>query len=174
MTASLEISWKKRMDDLELSHRTRQNFLSSSNQCLTAKFPVVLAVDDDEDNLLLLAYVLEPLNCSIITAIDGHSAFEKARTEQPNLILLDIMLPDLDGLQIVRQLREDPETRTIPVIAVTALARAEDRDRILTAGCNDYISKPYLLEDLEAVVRRNLRWNPSQVDSVEFSLDCAS
>lgn len=162
------------MDDLELSHRTRQNFLSSNNQCLTAKLPVVLAVDDDEDNLLLLAYVLEPLNCSIITAIDGHSAFEKARTEQPNLILLDIMLPDLDGLQIVRQLREDPETRTIPVIAVTALARAEDRDRILTAGCNDYISKPYLLEDLEAVVRRNLRWNPSQVDSVEFSLDCAS
>lgn len=162
------------MDDLELSHRTRQNFLSSSNQRLSTTPPVVLAVDDDEDNLLLLAYVLEPLNCSIITAIDGHSAFEKARTEQPNLILLDIMLPDLDGLQIVRQLREDPQTRTIPVIAVTALARAEDRDRILTAGCNDYISKPYLLEDLEAVVRRNLRWNLSQLDPVEFSMDCAS
>ena len=162
------------MDDLELSHRNSQNFLSSSNHCLTANLPVVLAVDDDEDNLILLSYVLEPLNCSIITAVDGHTAFEKARTEQPNLILLDIMLPDLDGLQIVRQLREDPNTRMIPVIAVTALARAEDRDRILTAGCNDYISKPYLLEDLEAVIRRNLRWNLSQVDPVEFRMDCAS
>jgi CheY-like chemotaxis protein len=162
------------MDDLELSHRNSQDFLSSSNQCLTAKLPVVLAVDDDEDNLLLLSYVLEPLNCSIITAVDGHTAFEKARTEQPSLILLDIMLPDLDGLQIVRQLREDPKTRMIPVIAVTALARPEDRERILSAGCNDYISKPYLLEDLEAVIRCNLRWNLSQVEPVEFRLDCAS
>lgn len=144
------------MDDLELSHRNSQDFLSSSNQCLTAKLPVVLAVDDDEDNLLLLAYFLEPLNCSIITAVDGHTAFEKARTEQPSLILLDIMLPDLDGLQIVRQLREDPKTRMIPVIAVTALARPEDRDRILTAGCNDYISKPYLIDDLEALIDRYL------------------
>jgi CheY-like chemotaxis protein len=162
------------MDDLELSHRNSQDFLSSSNQCLTANLPVILAVDDDEDNLLLLSYVLEPLNCSIITAVDGHTAFEKARTEQPSLILLDIMLPDLDGLQIVRQLREDPKTRMIPVIAVTALARPEDRDRILTAGCNDYISKPYLLEDLEAVIRRNLRGNLSQVEPIEFTLDCAS
>ncbi|MBD2741733.1 response regulator [Coleofasciculus sp. FACHB-1120] len=162
------------MDDLELSHRNSQNFLSSSNSCLTTKLPLVLAVDDDEDNLLLLSYVLEPLNCSIITAVDGHTAFEKARTEQPSLILLDIMLPDLDGLQIVRQLREDSHTRTIPVIAVTALARPEDRERILAAGCNDYISKPYLLEDLEAVIRRNLRWNLSQVAPVEFRMDCAS
>ncbi|MFE1748436.1 response regulator [Coleofasciculus sp. H7-2] len=160
------------MDDLELSHRCSDDFLSSSNQCFIADSPVILAVDDDEDNLLLLAYVLEPLNCLIITAVDGHTAFEKAQTEQPNLILLDIMLPDLDGLHVVRQLRQNPQTSTIPVIAVTALARPEDRERILTAGCNDYISKPYLLEDIEAVIRRNLRWNPSLV-AAKLRMDCA-
>lgn len=162
------------MDDLELFHRSGHDFMSSNEQLSAIKAPVILAVDDDEDNLLLLTYVLEPLNCRVITAVDAHTAFEKVEIEHPDLILLDVMLPDLDGLQIVHQLRQDSKTRGIPVVAVTALAREEDRTRILTAGCNDYISKPYLIEDLEAIIHRNLTRNLSVVAPVEVPMDCAS
>lgn len=144
------------MDALEISPPIDQNFIFSSGSMDSAKAPLILAVDDDEDNLLLITYTLEPLNCSVITAVDGETALEQARTRQPDLILLDIMLSPIDGLQIVSQLKQDPETQSIPVVAVTALAREEDKERILEAGCNDYISKPYMLEDIEALIRRYL------------------
>jgi len=144
------------MDALEISPPIDQNFIFSSGSMDSAKAPLILAVDDDEDNLLLITYTLEPLNCSVITAVDGKTALEQARTRQPDLILLDIMLSPVDGLQIVSQLKRDPETQRIPVVAVTALAREEDKERILKAGCNDYISKPYMLEDIEALIQRYL------------------
>ncbi|GAC1470375.1 MAG: hypothetical protein NVS2B14_16230 [Chamaesiphon sp.] len=149
------------MDALKLSFSNDANSLVSQGQIYVAKTPVILAVDDDEDNLLLMTYILEPLNCSVITETDGQTALEKARTQQPDLILLDIMLFPLDGIQIVSQLKQDPTTRDIPVIAVTALARAEDKERILQAGCNAYISKPYMLEDVVALIHRYLGWTPS-------------
>ncbi len=114
--------------------------------------PLVLAVDDDEDNLLLLTEVLTPLSCTVITATYGQQALNLAIEQQPALILLDVMLPDISGIEIVRQLKQNPQTMTIPVIAVTALARPEDRDRLFLAGCDDYVSKPYMLDDLEAVI----------------------
>jgi len=144
------------MDTLELSPPSDLNYMGSNGQSGFAKQPIILVVEDDEDNLLLMTYTLEPLNCSVITAVDGQTALEKARTHQPDLILLDMMLYPLDGIQILSQLREDPRTKRIPVVAVTALARAEDKQRILQAGCNDYISKPYMLEDVEALIRRYL------------------
>jgi CheY-like chemotaxis protein len=125
--------------------------------CSRASSPLILAVDDDEDNLLLLSYVLEPLECSLLTAADGLSALHQAQTYQPDLILLDIRLPYLDGVEVVAQLREDPKMNTIPIIAVTALARSDDRERLLLAGCTDYLSKPYMIDEIEAVVRRYLR-----------------
>lgn len=79
-----------------------------------------------------------------------------AQNYQPDLILLDIMLPDLNGIEIVQYLKRDPQTMTIPIVAVTAMARAEDRKRILDAGCNDYIKKPYIIDELEAMIRRYL------------------
>lgn len=122
----------------------------------TSSKPVILVVDDDEDNLLLLSYTLEPLGCAILTANNGKSALAIARTCQPNLILLDVLMPHMDGVEVVSQLRKDSKTKTIPVIAVTALAIANDRERLILAGFNDYISKPYMLEDLEAKVCRYL------------------
>ncbi len=116
--------------------------------------PLVLAVEDNEDNLLLLLQVLELLDCSFISSKDGHTAVMLAQNYQPDLILLDIMLPDLDGAQVVHRLKQDPQTMTIPIIAVTAMARLEDRQRMLLAGCNDYIKKPYIIDDLEATIRR--------------------
>lgn len=118
--------------------------------------PLVLAVDDDEDNLLLLTEVLTPLSCTFITATYGQQALNLAIEQQPALILLDVMLPDISGIEIVRQLKQNPQTMTIPVIAVTALARQEDRDRLFLAGCDDYVSKPYMLDDLEAVIHYHL------------------
>jgi CheY-like chemotaxis protein len=93
----------------------------------------------------------------LITAVDGLSALKKARAYQPDLILLDILMPYMDGLEVVSQLRNDSTTKTIPVIAVTALANAQDRERLLRVGCNAYLSKPYMLEDIEAQVRHYLR-----------------
>jgi two-component system cell cycle response regulator DivK len=146
------------MDDLELTLCIDQKFASviGTQYSIDSK-PLILAVDDDEDNLLLLAYALEPRLLLVITAVDGRSALSLARSYQPDLILLDILMPYMNGVEVVSQLREDPKIKTIPVIAVTALAIAEDRERLLQVGFNDYISKPYMLEDIEASVRRYLR-----------------
>ena len=120
------------------------------------KQPLILAVDDDEDNLFLITEVLRPLNCLSITATHGKAAILLAQSYQPELILLDVMLPDLNGIEVVQRLRQNTRTKNIPVIAVTALARTEDRESLLLGGCNDYISKPYMLGELEAVICRHL------------------
>lgn len=123
------------------------------------KQAVILAVDDDENNLLLLSEVMSVFDCLLITATQGEATLRLAQEYSPDLILLDVMLPDLNGVEVVRHLKQNPITENIPVIAVTALARKEDREALLEAGCNDYISKPYMLEDLEAVVRHHLLGN---------------
>ena len=113
----------------------------------------VLVVDDDEDNRLLLTYqLLQLLTCSVLTANEGYSALTIAQVSQPNLILLDMMMPGMDGFEVARRLKQDPETQKIPVIAVTAMARSQDQDLALQAGCDDFLSKPYDLEYLAALV----------------------
>ncbi|HEY9750706.1 MAG TPA: response regulator [Allocoleopsis sp.] len=124
------------------------------------KQPLILAVDDDEDNLLLITQVLSLSNYSFITATNGLMALSMAEERLPDLILLDVMLPDLDGAELVQRLRQNSQTVQIPVIAVTAMARQEDRDRLIAAGCNDYISKPYMVDDLEELIRRYLSPRP--------------
>ena len=146
------------MNDLELPICYKQQMaclISGERQNSTQ--PLILAVDDDEDNLLLLAYTLEPIGCTLMTAINGMMALSLARTYLPDLILLDILMPHMDGTEVVSHLRKDSKTQTIPVIAVTAMAVPHQRERLLLAGFNDFISKPYMIEDVEAVVRRHLR-----------------
>jgi CheY-like chemotaxis protein len=147
------------MDDLEFSlgccHQKLAGVIGALQSTDTK--PIILAVDDDEDNLLLLAYILEPLECTLITATDGLRALSIAQAHQPDLILLDVLMPYMDGCEVVSKLRKDANTKAIPAIAVTALANAEDRSRLLQAGFNDCIIKPYMLEDIEATVRRYLR-----------------
>lgn len=128
-----------------------------------ANRPVVLAVDDNEDNLLLVSLAVEQfLNCSLIGASDGETAISLAQLYRPDLILLDIVLPDLNGFEVIDRLKQYWQTKTIPIVAVTALAREEECDRILAAGCDGYLSKPYMLDDLEKVIYRYLR-TPSLV-----------
>lgn len=129
--------------------------LGSSTQSADQQ-PLVLVVDDNEDNLLLLAFVVEQLDCRIVTALDGKTALDLAQDYHPSLILLDMMLPDMDGMEVLSHLKQNPITKTIPVIAVTAMAREQDRDRILLAGCNEYVSKPYAVDELEMLLRRYL------------------
>jgi CheY-like chemotaxis protein len=118
--------------------------------------PLILAVEDHDDSLLLLSYALESLGCRFICQTDSYTTVLVAKEHQPDLIMLDILLPSFSGLDVVRYLKQEPLTREIPVIAVTALASREDRQRILKAGFNDYLSKPYMIEDLEAIIRRML------------------
>ncbi|HEY9668085.1 MAG TPA: response regulator [Coleofasciculaceae cyanobacterium] len=128
-------------------------FSLGSDEDSIAKQSLVLVVDDNEDNLLLLAFLLEQLGCTIVVAADGRTALDLAKRYQPTLILLDMMLPDIDGIEVLSHLRQNPLTAMTPVIAVTAMARSEDRERILAAGCNEYITKPYMIDELEILLR---------------------
>lgn len=119
--------------------------------------PLVLAVEDHDDSLLLLSYALESLGCRFICQADSSTTLVVAKEYQPDLIMLDILLPGLSGIDVVHQLKQEPLTCQIPVLAVTALASREDRESILVAGFDDYISKPYMLEDLEAIIQRLLK-----------------
>ncbi|MDF5708335.1 MAG: response regulator [Nostoc sp. S4] len=118
--------------------------------------PLILVVEDHDDSLLLISYALESIGCRFICQTDCSATVLVAKEYQPDLILLDILLPGLSGIDVVRHLKQEPLTGEIPVVAVTALASKEDRERILKAGFNDYICKPYMIEDLEAVIRRLL------------------
>jgi two-component system, cell cycle response regulator DivK len=133
---------------------------ASGPKCVAGR-PLILAVDDNEDNLLMLLHALDLFGFSSISTLKGQAALPLAQAYQPDLILMDIVLPDLSGLDIIGRLKQTVETAHIPIIAVTALARAEDRDRILKTGCEDYIYKPYNLDELEAMLQQHLSRMPS-------------
>lgn len=130
--------------------------LMSDEKKHNSRCPLVLAVEDHDDSLLLISYTLESLGYRFICQTDSSMTIPVAKEYQPDLIMLDILLPGLSGLEIVRYLKREPVTCNIPVIAVTALAGRDNRERILKAGFNDYINKPYMIEDLEAIIRRLL------------------
>ena len=117
---------------------------------------LILAVDDNEDNLQLISQLLLLMNCCFITATDGKSAIIMAQTYRPKLILLDMMLPDLSGIEVANYLKQDPQTKEILIVAVTAMARDEDKERFAKAGCEDCITKPYIIDELEAMIRKYL------------------
>ncbi|MEG4073644.1 response regulator [Microcoleus sp. Pol14C2] len=127
--------------------------------------PLVLAVDDNHDNLELLTQILDLLGCECVGAVDGYAALSAAVDRQPDLIVLDICLPDIDGMEVVKRVQQNPQIRHIPIVAVTALAKPEDRARILEAGCVEYLSKPFNIKDLETVIRQHLN---CQLVLVEF------
>ncbi|MGB5973085.1 MAG: response regulator [Nodosilinea sp.] len=114
--------------------------------------PTILVVDDDDDSLTLMAYILEQLSCKAFFVADGLAALMAARKHRPHLRLSDIHLPQLDGYSLIEQLRTDASTQNIPVVAVTALAGQDDRRKILSAGFDDYISKPFLIQPLENII----------------------
>ncbi len=128
-----------------------QNFSSSATDNIQS---LILAVDDNEDNLQLISQLLLLMNCCFITATNGESAISMAQTYKPKLILLDMMLPDVSGIEVANYLKQDSQTKEILIIAVTAMARNEDQERFAKAGCEDCITKPYIIDELEAMIRR--------------------
>jgi CheY-like chemotaxis protein len=129
---------------------------NSPINCLTSKRSLVLAIDDDDDNLFMLNCALEPLDFEFAGRTSGKSALAFIKEHLPDLILLDILLPDIHGLDLIHQLKQDPRTQHIPVIAVTGLATEDDHKRFLEAGFSDYLSKPYPIDDLETLVQNYL------------------
>ncbi len=131
------------------------SFVNSGQQALDQR-PLVLAVDDNPDNLELLTQILDLCGCECVGAVDGYAAISAAVDRPPDLIVLDICLPDIDGMEVVKRVQENAELRHIPIVAVTALAKPEDRARILQAGCVEYLSKPFNIKDLERIIRQHL------------------
>ena len=102
----------------------------------------VLLIEDNPANMTLATFLLESVGHTVRAAIDAETGLTLARSEQPDLILMDIQLPGMDGLQATGILKDDATTRSIPVIALTALAMKGDEERIRAAGCDGYIAKP--------------------------------
>ncbi len=118
----------------------------------------ILAVDDEPDVLSLLKLMLSSQGYNVVTASDGQEALEKARTEKPSLILLDVMLPKLDGYKIARMLKFDENYKHIPIIMLTAKVQEKDRQTGMEMGADDYVTKPFdtaaLLEKVRAALNK--------------------
>ena len=112
----------------------------------------ILLVEDNEMNRDMLSRRLQRRGYEVLTAVDGESGLALTRSEIPALVLMDMSLPGIDGWEATRQLKGDPATRAIPVIALTAHAMAGDREKALAAGCDDYDTKPVDFPNLTAKI----------------------
>lgn len=122
----------------------------------------ILVVDDDPDDLKMISMILQPEGYEVVTAENGREALEKVESEDPDLIILDVMMPELDGFAACAKLKSSPESKGIPVILLTAVAkRIQDTkyplDGVLRAEAEEYLEKPTKPEDLLEVVGRMLR-----------------
>ena len=116
----------------------------------------VLVVEDDPANMKLAALLLRSAGYQILQAVDAQGAIALARSAQPDLVLMDIRLPGMDGLAATRVLKQDALTRGIKIIAVTGLAMAGDAQRAIDAGCDGYLSKPVSYESFRATIEEVL------------------
>ncbi len=107
-----------------------------------------IIVEDHPDSMEVLSLQLETLGFSVISANNGMEGVEKAITEKPDLILMDIMMPGMDGREATRRIRSNPETKDIPILAATVLFKESDLRSCIEAGCNDYIVKPFSHQEL--------------------------
>ncbi|WP_103667346.1 PAS domain S-box protein [Pseudanabaena sp. BC1403] len=117
------------------------------------QFPLILLVEDNEANIITIVSYLEAKQYRVLLAKNGQDAIAIAKAHQPDIILMDIQMPVMDGIEAIRQIRLDPNLINIPIIAMTALAMSGDRDRCLEAGANDYLSKPLKLKQLVTMIQ---------------------
>jgi CheY-like chemotaxis protein len=102
----------------------------------------ILVIEDNEQNIYMITYLLEHAGLEVVQARDGLSGMKRVLEQRFDLIILDIQLPELDGYEVARRLRAEPLLAAVPIVAVTSFAMAGDRERILSAGCTDYLEKP--------------------------------
>lgn len=116
----------------------------------------ILIVDDNETNLRLIKAVLQTRGYALVEATNGEAALAALEARMPDLVLLDVQMPGLSGLEVVRRVRAMPDADGLPVIAITAMAMKGDREAIIAAGFDDYLAKPYRTADMIAIVARYL------------------
>jgi len=116
----------------------------------------ILIIEDNEQNLYLETFLLEKQNFDVVQARDGQKGLELAVSENPDLILLDIQLPVMDGYEVARRLKKDGKTKSIPIVAVTSYAMAGDRGKVLATGCEGYLEKPIDPDNFVEQVRQFL------------------
>ncbi len=115
---------------------------------------LVLIGEDEPDNQVIMQTVVESLvGARANVAGDGLAVLASVERERPRVILLDLMMPGLDGFEVTRQLKADPATASIPIVAISALARPDDREAALAAGCDEFVRKPFELDELEALIK---------------------
>jgi len=114
----------------------------------------ILVIEDNENNLYLIRYIFEKNGFEVIEAMDGISGVNKAIEEIPDMILMDIQLPDINGLEATQRIRNSEEAKDVPIIALTSYAMTGDREKSIAAGCTGYIEKPInpqtIMEEIEA------------------------
>jgi two-component system cell cycle response regulator DivK len=116
----------------------------------------ILVIEDNEQNLYLIRYILEDCDYEVLSALDGKEGIDLAASILPDLILLDIQLPVMDGYAVARNLRRNPDLANTPIVAVTSYAMSGDREKVMEAGCNGYIEKPIDPDTFVAVVEQHL------------------
>lgn len=121
----------------------------------------VLIVEDNPANMTLAVFLLQSAGHTVLTATDAETGLTLARAEQPDLVLMDIQLPGMDGLEATAVLKRSAATRAIPVIALTALAMKGDEQRIRAAGCDGYIAKPLAYKEFLATIAAHLEKIPA-------------
>ncbi|HNQ02697.1 MAG TPA: phosphate regulon transcriptional regulator PhoB [Syntrophales bacterium] len=119
--------------------------------------PRILIVDDEKDIVDLVAYNLEKEGYEVLKAFDGETALSIVRTKRPDLVVLDLMLPGIQGLEVCRRLRADPELGSVPIVMLTAKGEEVDKVLGLEMGADDYITKPFSVKELAARVKAVLR-----------------
>jgi CheY-like chemotaxis protein len=116
----------------------------------------ILVVDDNPTNLKLITYLVKAQGYDVVTAIDAEAALAAIAAARPDLILMDLQLPGIDGLELTRRLKRTPETADIRIIAVTAYAMKGDQEKALAAGCDAYVTKPIDTRALPALIAQQL------------------
>jgi signal transduction histidine kinase/CheY-like chemotaxis protein len=142
----------------EVTHAPNGGVRSPS--LLTGRIPSVLIADDNEGNLRVLTDFLQEWNCRLLVARTGVEAVQQTKEECPDLVLMDIQMPEMNGLDAIRLIRSEASLRHIPIVALTALAMPGDREQCLAVGANDYLSKPIQVERLNAVLSEHLKSMP--------------
>ncbi|MCD4845341.1 MAG: response regulator [Methanosarcinales archaeon] len=117
----------------------------------------MLIVDDELDTLIPLKRTLEAEDYQVLEASSGMEAIEKTRSEHPDLVLLDLMMPGMDGIEVCKVLKEDPSTNDIPILMLTAKGDVEDKIGGIETGADDYVTKPFDLGELKARIKMILR-----------------
>jgi len=118
--------------------------------------PLILVVDDNRDNLLFASYVIESMNMSCVVTDKGERCLEIVQELMPDIILLDIVMPKIDGITLAKTIKQNQTLAQIPIIAVTGLTKLNDREKLSAAKFDDYLGKPYLIEELETKLRKLL------------------